>query len=622
MTLVLYDFEVFKYDWLVVSFDIGRKEKTVIVNDSRKMKDYYKKHKNDIWVGYNSRNYDQYVLKAILSDLNPKDVTDHIIAKGKSGYSFNRKMNDIQLYNYDVFINNSGSLKTLEAYMGNNIKETSVPFDIDRKLTPEEIAETIKYCEHDVSQLGQVFLLRKDDFDTHINLIKEFELPLDAINKTTAQLIAQILKATPTKLDDEYDIILPDTLKLGKYQKIADWFLYAKDDIDSRLTWDYCDAKKTMEDSFVISELKKAEAFINKYENEKLYTDLFKERFYESKLEIEVAGVPHTFAWGGVHGAIPKFIYECQPDELMIMADVTSLYPSLMLQYDLQSRAISDKSIYRKIYDTNIEMKKNKDPKRPIYKLICNTTYGCMGDKFNPLYDQKMRNLVCVFGQVLILDLIEKLEPYCKLIQSNTDGILILIKRKDFDTVDDIVAEWEDRTRLSMEFDYFKKIVQKDVNNYVAIDKDGHYKSKGAYVKKLSTLDNDLPIVNEAIVNFIVHDIPVEKTIGDCKELIKFQKVYKLSSSYKLAMHNGRMMDQKSYRVFASKNIEDTFLGKVKPKGTSIEKFAGCPDHCFIVNDDIKTTKVPDNLDREWYIQLAKDRLEQFGFDFTKKLFM
>ena len=620
MTLVLYDFEVFKYDWLVVLFDISKKEKTVIVNDSKKMKAYYSKHKNDIWIGYNSRNYDQYVLKAILSDLNPKDVTDHIIAKGKSGYSFNRKMNDIQLYNYDVFISNSGSLKTLEAYMGNNIKETSVPFDIDRKLTPAEIAETVKYCEHDVSQLGQVFILRKDDFDIQINLIKEFSLPLDAINKTTAQLIGQILQAKPTNLDDEYDITLPETLRLNKYQNVADWFRYSVEEIDSRLTWDYCDAQKTINNSFQMAEVKKSIAFTDRYESR--YDDLFRERFYESKLEVEVAGVPHTFAWGGVHGAIPKFIYECQPDELLIMADVTSLYPSLMLQYDLQSRAISDKTIFKKIYDTNVEMKKNKDPRRPIYKLICNTTYGCMGDKYNPLYDQRMRNLVCVFGQVLILDLIEKLEPYCKLIQSNTDGILILIKRKDFDKVDDIVAEWEDRTRLSMEFDYFKKIVQKDVNNYVAIASDGSYKSKGTYVKKLSTLDNDLPIVNEAIVNFIVHNIPVEKTIGDCKELIKFQKVYKLSSSYKAVMHNGRILDQKSYRVFASKNIEDTFLGKLKPNAKSIEKFAGCPNNCFIVNDDIKTTKVPDNLDKEWYIQLAKDRLEQFGFDFTKKLFM
>ena len=251
---------------------------------------------------------------------------------------------------------------------------------------------------------------------------------------------------------------------------------------------------------------------------------------------------------------------------------------------------------------------------RPIYKLICNTTYGCMGDEYNNLYDQRMRNLVCVFGQVLILDLIEKLEPYCQLIQSNTDGILILIKRKDFDTVDDIVAEWEDRTRLSMEFSYFKKIVQKDVNNYVAIASDGTYKTKGAYVKKLSKLDYDLPIVNEAITKFIVEGVKVEDTINSCNQLIKFQKVFKLSGSYQYAWHNGRKLNNKCYRVFASTNLADTPLCKIKPDSDKPEQFANCPNNCFILNDDIKSMAIPKNLDKDWYICLANDRLIQFGY--------
>ena len=612
MTLVLYDFEVFKYDCLVVLFDISKKEKTVIVNDSKKMKSYYKAHKDDIWIGYNSRNYDQYILKAILSDINPKEVTDHIIAKGKSGYSFNLKMNNIQLYNYDVFVQGSGSLKTLEAFMGNDIKETEVPFDIDRKLTPAELTETIKYCEHDVQQLGQVFIAKNDDFNTHLNLIKEFGLPLNAINKTTSQLISLILKADSKKLDDEFDIVLPDTLKLSKYQYIADWFVNAVDMVEAELHNQYCEERDILNNSYNISDVRKARKFIDTYETK--FNELFRKSFYAAKLETKVGDITHTFAWGGVHGAIPKFIYECSDDEILIMADVTSLYPSLMLQYNLQSRAIEDKTIYQKIYDTNVQMKKDKNPLRPIYKLICNTTYGCMGDEYNNLYDQRMRNLVCVFGQVLILDLIEKLEPYCQLIQSNTDGILILIKRKDFDTVDDIVAEWEDRTRLSMEFSYFKKIVQKDVNNYVAIASDGTYKTKGAYVKKLSKLDYDLPIVNEAITKFIVEGVKVEDTINSCNQLIKFQKVFKLSGSYQYAWHNGRKLNNKCYRVFASTNLADTPLCKIKPDSDKPEQFANCPNNCFILNDDIKSMAIPKNLDKDWYICLANDRLIQFGY--------
>ena len=60
-----YDFEVFKKDWLVVIINPVTHEEKVIVNDVKKLQRYYERHKNDIWVGYNSRHYDQYILKAL-----------------------------------------------------------------------------------------------------------------------------------------------------------------------------------------------------------------------------------------------------------------------------------------------------------------------------------------------------------------------------------------------------------------------------------------------------------------------------------------------------------------------------------------------------------------------------
>ncbi|MDY5929889.1 MAG: hypothetical protein SPJ27_07635 [Candidatus Onthovivens sp.] len=606
--LVFYDFEVFKFDWLVVCIDANN-EKQVIVNDNKALKKYYEEHKNDIWVGFNSRRYDQFILKALLCDFNAYEISDYIINKDKSGYTFNREMNNIQLYNYDVYTASAGSLKTLEGFMGNDIKETEVPFNINRKLTTSEINETIKYCTHDVEQLIEVFMLKKDDFESHLNMIKEFKLPLSNIDKTTAQLISVILKANKTERNDEFDVKIPDTLKLSKYKFIADWFLNSYDEVNASLMNQYSEAKQTMMNSFTMNEIKKAKEFIYKYEHK--HNDLFKETYYNNTLEVDVAGCKHLFAWGGVHGALNQYSYTCKKDELLLMADVSSLYPSIMLQYDLQSRNIEDKTIYKKIYDTNIEMKKNKDKRRPVYKLICNTTYGCMGDKFNALYDQRNRNLVCVYGQLLLLDLIEKLEPYCKLIQSNTDGILILIKKKDFEKIDDIIYEWETRTRLSMEVDFYKKVVQKDVNNYIVVDFENKYKSKGAYIKKLNKLDYDLPIVNKAMIDYLVNDIPVEQTINNCNNLLMFQKIVKLSSNYDYVMHNNRRYSWKCYRVFASKDEKDTSI--YKGKNSKCDKFANTPENCFIDNDNINNKIVPAKLDKDWYIELTKERLKQFG---------
>ena len=113
-----------------------------------------------------------------------------------------------------------------------------------------------------------------------------------------------------------------------------------------------------------------------------------------------------------------------------------------------------------------------------------------------------------------------------------------------------------------MEFDEYRKIFQKDVNNYVVIDSDGHYKSKGAYVKKLTNLDYDLPIVNKAMVDYMVKNVPIEQTINECTDLKMFQKIVKRTGKFRCVWHNGKSYDEKCFRVFASLDSSDTFIGK------------------------------------------------------------
>lgn len=72
-------------------------------------------------------------------------------------------------------------------------------------------------------------------------------------------------------------------------------------------------------------------------------------------------------------------------------------------------------------------------------------------------------------------------------------------------------------------------------------------------------------------------------------------------------------MTDKCYRVFASKNTSDTFLGKQKNEAATIERFANTPEHCFIYNDSIVDVETPGQLDRGFYIDLTLERLRQFG---------
>jgi DNA polymerase len=569
--LIFFDFEVFKYDWLVVAIDPALQKEFVIVNDKPQLEKLYNEYKKDIWIGYNCRGYDQYILKGIILGFDPKRINDWIIVKGRKGWEFSSMFNKLPLNLYDVMPNIPVSLKVLEGFMGNNIHETSVPFDLDRKLTEQEIGETIKYCRFDVHQTIEVFMRRKNEFDSQMQLVKTFNLPLSYLGKTQAQLAAIILGAKKKKLNDEWEIRLPHTARLGKYKEVGNWFLNPDN------------------------------------------------HNYDCKLDIDICGLTHTIAWGGVHAGKKKYNYKCKADEVILDIDVDQLYPTLMIVYNLLSRAVEEPERFKNILDTSLRLKREgKKKEREPYKRICNITYGAEGDKFNPMYDPLHRNLVCVYGQVLIIDLLDKIEDLVELLQSNTDGIFVKLKRSKVPELKRRIADWEQRTGLKMSYDEFNAMYAKDVNNYVAVRPDGSYHSKGAYVKELNDLDYDLPIVNEAVKNYILYGTPVEVTVFGCNDFRKFQKIVKLSNKYKWVEHEGKRgntkFDNKCYRVFASKAEGDGRI--LKCDGVrNPAKFGNTPDRCFICNDDIggQTADRFPKLDRQWYIDLSNKRLSDFG---------
>jgi DNA polymerase len=399
--------------------------------------------------------------------------------------------------------------------------------------------------------------------------------------------------------NDDFDINFPPYLgNIKKYAHIVDWFRERKTD--------------------------------------KQFTDEEKKELYKQKLNIDVAGVPHTFAWGGLHGALLKY----SGSGYYLHIDVSQYYPSLMVGHNYFSRAVTDegKRRYDMMRRESIRLKAFPElkKKRNGYKLVNNKTYGGMKDKYNALYDPLNANNICVTGQLALLLLIEMIEPHCKLIQSNTDGLIVkLTSLDDYELIDDICWEWEQLTGVSLAFDpIITRIYQKDVNNYLFVNEDGDIEAKGAYVKSLSPLDYDLPIVNKALREYMVNGTPVATTINNCDELIDFQKIVKLSGKYDYVEHNNTKYTHKCYRVFASKSESDGIIYKCKVGAEVIphpwtgqtsnfpptytgrdkkDKFANTPLKCFIDGGDIRGKRVPAKLNKQWYIDLAEERLRQFG---------
>lgn len=574
MKILVFDFEVFRYDWLFVAMDLETQDYIIIENDRDKMIEFYNNNINNIWVGYNCKNYDKYILQAITNGVNPKLVNDYIIGGG-NGWELFRDRLDINLYDCMIM---GKSLKQLESYFGVDIRESEIDFNLDRPLTDTERASNIKYCKSDVYNTALVFMHNKQEFEAQIGLIKLSCSSLSDLSKTKAQLSAKILEAKPLPVQ-----LLQQEWAFEYNQCVKDYNYKHKDVLQ------FFDSLRESKDP-------------------------------KAKYECELYGVPHTFALGGLHGAIPNYIHSVNTKEYIVHIDVASYYPHIMTEWGYLTRAVPSIQKFIDIMELRLKYKKEKNPLQAPLKIVINGSYGQSGagklldngtyKLLSPMFDPRRMREVCINGQLMLLQLIEDLEQF-DLIQSNTDGLVYSIPIEHMDEVKSIVKAWETRTKMRMEYDYTTLIAQRDVNNYIAVFDNGKIERKGGAVKESKPCDYDLPIVKDAITEYFVHGIPVDEYINNVNDLAPFMKTYKLMGSYVRALHGDEQQQGKVFRVFASRSRKDKCLYKQK-EGKNPEKFAGCPMRCKIINTDIRGLVVPEWLDKKWYIEQAKKEIEKF----------
>lgn len=584
MRLVTYDCEVFAHDWLVVFKDKQSGKYTCIWNDNEALADFLSD--DCIYVGFNSKHYDQYIIKAIVYGYSPqevKKVNDYIIGGGQ-GWQCPMLDYFFRFNNVDIRDDTQQglSLKAIEGHLGMPIKESSVPFDIDRPLTDEEREETVFYCKHDVDSTEKLIDLRKDYLENKINLGKLAGInEVKAMGMTNAKLTAAMLQAKKKQHNDERCYEYPSNLKKEYIpQEVFDFFDRIHDD------------------------------------------SLSDDEVFKGKLNIMIGECPVTLGFGGIHGAIPNFIWVESHQRGIWNKDVGSYYPHLCTINGYTSRNIPSPKLYEDVLDRRMKAKAEGNMKvaNPL-KLVCNTTYGCLLNKYNDLYDPLMGRSVCISGQLYLLELAEHCYQEIKglrIVQLNTDGIMVDCDKKDYKKLNDICDEWQQRTGFELEEDTIIKIVQKDVNNYIEVQQGGKPKAKGGYlVKGVSTkgafnVNNNCVIVATALKEYFLNGTPVEETVNNCDDIFQFQMIAKAGAKYKEAYHlvNGMKVPvQKVNRVYATSDERYGKLYKVKAEDSSEAKIDSLPEHCFIDNNNELSIE---QIDRDFYIAMAKKRINDF----------
>lgn len=620
MNIYIYDIEVFSDDWIVIFRRPESKQYTVIHNDNYHLREFLSQP-DTIIGGFNNKYYDDWILTTMLNGGSNVEVKKHndFIINGGNGWEFpfiQGKKRAFKSFDLRDDIADPGiSLKAIEGNLKLPIVESSVPFDIDRKLTDTELKEVIQYCKYDVDSTIKLYEARKEDYIDAKKLVAEmYNVPIaDALGLTNAKLSAKVLEAKKTARTDERNYIIPDNIDTNYIPRIVlDFFLQIQD-----------------------TSIPDTKLFGNGKGSKGLTLDVI--------YKTSVGTCPVTYAWGGLHGAKPCITVEETKDRVIINQDVGSLYPNSMINFGYCSRSMKDPEAYVKLVKKRLGYKHNGDKKRAnALKLVVNTVYGAMLNLYNDLADRWAGRSVCISNQLAMTVLIVQLGQQCKtidFININTDGIMFTIDRSEVELSEQIVAAWCEVTRFEMERDDFKKVIQKDVNNYIGITPDGKMKTKGGYVslyKGGTFKTNSLQIIHKAIVDYLVEGISPEKTINNCTDIFAFQQIVKTGGTYEGSYQyiNGKRIPiQKVNRIYAvradkyneygqivkgkwirEKRRKDKATGKmistpVEPPEWSESTIPECPTHAYADNENKLTI---DDLDKDYYINMAKNRIDKY----------
>ena len=585
MRLIVYDVEVFCEDWLVIFKDIETGKYTCVHNDNEELKECISE--DCIYIGFNSKHYDQFIIKAICCGFTPqevKQVNDFIIGGGQGWECPMLRDFFFRFNNVDIKddMQMGLSLKAIEGHLGLSVEESTVPFDIDRPLTEEELKETAKYCIHDVDTTEKLVELRKDYLKNKIHIGKLAGLDeVKAMGMTNAKLTAALLKAEQKPHDDERKYVYPPNLKREYIpQEVFDFF-------------------------------------------DRMYDpEISDKELFSDKQTFSIGDCPGVVGYGGIHAAIPNYFFVETEDRVIRNKDVASYYPHLMTLCGYTSRNIPSAKVFEDVLETRMKAKASGDKATAnALKLVVNTTYGALLNKYNGLFDPLMGHSVCITGQLFLMELAQHLYadiPDLKIVQLNTDGIMVECDRKYLPKLDEICDEWQSRTGFELEEDAVVRIAQKDVNNYVEVQEDGKAKSKGGYlVRGISTvgafnINNNACIVAAAVKEYLVNGVPVEDTINGCNDIFQFQLIAKAGVKYREAYHlvdGEKVPVQKVNRVYATKDERYGKLFKVKAENDSTAKIEMLPEHCIIDNDNHLTI---DDVDKTFYIEMAKKRINDF----------
>lgn len=328
-------------------------------------------------------------------------------------------------------------------------------------------------------------------------------------------------------------------------------------------------------------------------------------------VELKIAGGSYAIGIGGLHSQESNVGYLADEEYFIADTDVTSYYPSLILNAGLTPINLGQVflTIYRAIYNERISAKRASDIITALcLKIVLNGTFGKLANMFSIMYAPNLMMQVTLTGQLSLLMLIERFElAGIQVINANTDGVVVRCKHSMRDTFNAIVKQWEAETKFGTEETCYKAYLAKDVNNYIATyekpEKGELFKTKGLYAKTSSMKNAINEVVIKAIKNYLGEGVPVTETIRNCREISMFTSMRELARGGG-GVYDGQYIGKVVRWYYSTESTQPIIMAN---SGNKVPRSDGAVP-CMNL-----PAEFPEDLDHEWYINEAYSILEKIG---------
>ena len=439
-----------------------------------------------------------------------------------------------------------------EFSLDGNIEELPIDFRKE-ELTSEEIDEIIEYCWNDVMATYNLYRITvgdtshpdyagKNKIQLRLDLIAEYGFSHVAINWNDVKIGAELNKK-----------VYMDIAKINEAQ------LYNK--VKERKTKTGFKFKDCFP-GYMQFETPEFNTFFKNLGNTKVNLNEKQEFPFTYK------GATFMFAKGGGHSNDQPRIIKLLPGQIMLDADVGSMYPNKIRKSNIYPAHLGPK--WNEAYVLNIPKRleakrlyketgdKKYDNFQECFKLVMNGNFGRLGDRFDWQYDPFASMQVTIGSQVDIFMLAEDLAqiPTVQIISMNTDGLTITIDKKYVQQYYEVCRAWEEQVGNdvlgNLEYVQYDMFVQTSVNDYLAVKvadwafKDGEFKAfpidkplekrlkkKGDFLTSYELHKNKSKcIVPIALEKYFTQGIPVADTVMKHRNIFDFCIAKKASRDY------------------------------------------------------------------------------------------